>query len=211
MKLKVYNKVGKPSKSTEIDDSLIKIDLNKDLISQVYRIQSLAKKKPVQTKDRSERRGGGRKPWRQKGTGRARHGSIRSPLWRKGGVTFGPRKEQNFKRRLNSKMKKKALLSLIADQQRNSMLIIIDELPNYKKTKKFEDYLLSLSPIKEPGSILMILDDKQIGKKRYLRNIPYLSLGDRSSLNVYNLLNHDYLIISKKILEDIFKVKKNDN
>jgi large subunit ribosomal protein L4 len=206
MKIKLETINKKKSKSIEVDKDILNLKPNLDLIGQIFRIESLAKKKPAHTKDRSERSGGGRKPWRQKGTGRARHGSSRSPIWRKGGVTFGPLKKDNFKHKINKKMKRKGLLSLVADQAREERLIIVDKLPSYKKTKKMEDFILGL-PIKEAGSILLIIDDKQLRLRRYLRNIPYLSVFGRSGLNVYNVLNHDYLIITEPIAKKLLTKK----
>lgn len=205
IKLETISKKGK--KTIEVDQEIFELKPNPDLIGQIFRIESLAKKKPAHTKIRSERSGGGRKPWRQKGTGRARHGSSRSPIWRKGGVTFGPRKNINFKYKINKKMKRKGLLSLIADRARNNKLIVVDKLPSLKKTSKMESYILNL-PIDEPGSILLIIDDKQLKLRRYLRNIPYISSFGRSGLNVYNLLNHDYLIITEEIAKELLTKDK---
>jgi len=204
MKVKILSKSGKKSSEMEVKEEEFSDKLNRDLISQVFRVELLAKKKLAHTKDRSERSGGGRKPWRQKGTGRARHGSIRSPLWRKGGVTFGPRNENNFKKKINRQMKRRAAGMLIANQHKNNKLIVLSGLPEIKKTKEMEKYILSL-PIDKPGSILLALDKDRKDIARYCRNIPYITFCDRGGLNIYNILNHDYLITTKKLLEEFIK------
>ncbi len=205
MKIDVLSKSGKKSSKIEVKAEIFTDKLNKDLISQVFRVEKLSRKKPVHTKDRSERSGGGRKPWRQKGTGRARHGSIRSPLWRKGGVTFGPRKENNFKKKVNKGMKRKSVASLIADQEKNGRLFVITGFPKVEKTKELEKFILKL-PLKEAGSILTIIDEGSKDIIRYSRNIPYINVYDKSGLNTYNLLNSDYLIITKKALEEFISL-----
>ena len=110
MKTEVYNQQGKKVGQTILPKEIFEVPMNADLVHQVF-ISHTANQRQnsAHTKNRGEVRGGGRKPWRQKGTGRARHGSIRSPLWKGGGVTFGPRNEKNWKKDIPKKMKRKAL------------------------------------------------------------------------------------------------------
>ncbi len=201
MRIKVVKSSGKNGQ-VDIPDRLLKAKLNQYLVSQVYRAEILNAKQPNQTKTRAERQGGGAKPWRQKGTGRARHGSIRSPIWRKGGVTFGPRKEQNFKKRINRKMKQKAINGLLSFFYQEKRLIVVGELPKKKKTKEWQKFLSKL-PIKEPGKILLVLDRKEIDLGRYGQNIPFLTIVDRTGLNISNLLNHDFLIVTKRAIKTL--------
>lgn len=203
MKLTVYNK-GKKSGDITYPDRLAEVKLNEFLISQIARVQEIVKTQPRQTKDRSERAGGGAKPWRQKGTGRARHGSVRSPIWRKGGVTFGPRVDQNYTKKLNKKSKQKAVLGIINKMIADKQLIIVKELPKYKKAGEWEKFLAEM-PIKDVGSMLLVTDPAEYKTAIFARNIPYLTINDLTGLNLLSLLNHRYLIISqasfKKTLE----------
>jgi large subunit ribosomal protein L4 len=203
MKVDIYDKKKKKS-SLEVPKAIAEAKINEKLISQCFRVEKLAKKRPAHTKTRAERSGGGAKPWRQKGTGRARHGSIRSPLWRKGGITFGPRKTDNYRKKVNKNMKRQAIKSLLADQIEKGQIILIDNFPKYEKTKKWEGYIAEI-PIDNPGTILLALDDDQLASKKYINNIPYIRVVGRSGINIYNLLNFDYLFITKQLAEKLFK------
>lgn len=210
MKIKVF-KTDKKSSSVKAPKELELDRLNKDLIAQVYRIEQINRKQPVQTKTRSERAGGGAKPWPQKGTGRARHGSIRSPLWRKGGVVFGPRKDQLGKKRINKKMKKQAINNLLYSLIKDNDLILIDEIPNLKKTKKWEAFIAQM-PIEDPGRMLLVSTNKEMKKTKFAQNLPYLKIADMKGLNTTNLLNTDQLLISKAAWQKYLKnFKKTDN
>ena len=127
MKVDVYNNQGEKSGTLEISDQVFGLDMNEDLLHQIY-VGEHANTRNVtaHTKTKSERRGGGRKPWRQKGTGRARVGSTRSPIWRKGGVTFGPRSNRNYSKKITKKMRRKALLTLLSDKARHKDLVVVD-------------------------------------------------------------------------------------
>jgi len=174
------------------------------LIAQAYRTEIINRRQPVHTKTRAERQGGGAKPWRQKGTGKARHGSIRSPIWRKGGVVFGPRKNHKSVKRINRKMKKKALSDLITIFRQEKRLVEIDRLPKSKKTRDWEKYLAKL-PIRDPGQLLLVLSIEEKDQARGARNIPYLTVVDSSEVNIANLLNYDYLIMTGKSKEKLSK------
>ena len=119
------NKVGEESLPKEI----FEVEIKNDLIYQVITSQMANKRRVIaHTKDRGEVRGGGRKPWRQKGLGKARHGSIRSPIWIGGGVTFGPRKERIFKKKIPKKMRRLALFMVLSDKAKRKFLILVDDL-----------------------------------------------------------------------------------
>ena len=129
MKVKIYNQEGKETETMELPDGVFGLKWNADLVHQVVTGQAAnLRRGTAHAKGRSEVRGGGRKPWRQKGTGRARHGSIRSPLWIGGGVTHGPLKEKSYHKKINKKMAKKALFTALSAKARDNEIIILENL-----------------------------------------------------------------------------------
>ena len=129
LEAKVYNQEGKEIRTLELPEEIFAVEVKPTLLHEVVTIARANQREVLShTKGRSEVRGGGRKPWKQKGTGRARHGSSRSPLWRGGGVTFGPTKERNFSMQLNDKVKKQALRMVLTNKLANDHLYIVDKL-----------------------------------------------------------------------------------
>ena len=152
---------------------------------------------------RAEVAGGGRKPWRQKGTGRARHGSIRSPLWRKGGVTFGP-KPRSFKTTMPKKLKRFALKSALSAKIVENELILLDSLSmEAPKTKEMVSILKNLKADKK-SLIVMATKDKNIEKSA--RNLPGVKATYVNTLNVYDILDHDNLIMTKEAARRVEEV-----
>lgn len=195
MKTKVYNSDGKAIDETELSSEIFGLKINHDLIHQVAVALMANQRKPwAHSKDRSERRGGGRKPWQQKGTDRARHGSRRSPIWRKGGVTFGPRKEKIYKKKINKKIKKRALLMMLSSKLKDKELKIIDNL-KINKTKQANQILNNLK-IK---SVLIAQENKAF------RNIPKTKTLNPQNLNILDLLNYKYLLVPKSAIKVIEK------
>ncbi|MFH1656639.1 MAG: 50S ribosomal protein L4 [Candidatus Nealsonbacteria bacterium] len=216
MKVKVYNQEAKIIDDIELEKEIFEVPLNSDLVHQVVVSQLWNRKqKTAKTKDRGEKRGGGRKPWRQKGTGRARHGSTRSPIWRGGGVTFGPRIEKVLKRTIPLKMKRKALFMVLSQKAKNEMILVLDEIKMTEiKTKTMFDSLNKLFLKKGSGLILLPNNDQKIVKS--IRNIPKVNIMQAGDINALDLLQDKYLIIPKesiKIIEKIFlkKEKIEDN
>src|SRR4051812_34995124 len=127
MKVAVYNQEGKETGEFALPKELFEVEMNADLVHQIL-ISHTANKRQVSahTKNRGEVRGGGRKPWRQKGTGRARHGSTRSPIWKGGGVSGGPRNEKVYEREIPKKMKKKALFMVLSEKAKNNLVVVLD-------------------------------------------------------------------------------------
>ncbi|MBU1130803.1 50S ribosomal protein L4 [Patescibacteria group bacterium] len=204
-KVKVYNLKGEEVKEEELDPKFFNIKIKPAVVQQVVEAQ-LANSRQVlaHTKGRSEVRGGGRKPWKQKGTGRARHGSIRSPLWKGGGVTFGPTKERNFSKAVNKKVKKKAVQMVLADKANNNKLILVEGLQlDAAKTKKLVEILNKL-PIKNK-KVLIALVKKSDSVIRSAKNLPQVETLPAASLNVVDLLNYPYLLMPvaaiKKVIE----------
>lgn len=204
----VYNieskKVGTATLCSEIFD----VKMNADLVHQVV-VAQMANKRQVMAhvKDRSEIRGGGRKPWRQKGTGRARHGSIRSPIWRSGGVTFGPTKERVFKKKVNKKMKQKALFMVLTSKVKDDELILLDKLEMKKPKTKLMAQILEILLKKKQKSVLVITPKKDENIIRANKNIPYSKILRADSLNILDLLSFKYLIMPKeaiKVIEETY-------
>ena len=146
LKTKVYNQKVEEVGEIKLTDKIFGIEVHKSLVHQAMVTQMSNERQVLaHTKDRSEKRGGGRKPWRQKGTGRARAGSTRSPIWIGGGVTFGPTKDRNFKKKINKKMKQKALFMVLSDKVLNKSLVVLDkvEIKDFK-TKVVKEILDSI-------------------------------------------------------------------
>ena len=158
------------------------------------------------TKDKGEVRGGGRKPWKQKGTGRARHGSSRSPLWKGGGVTFGPTSDRNFSKMINKKMKTKALLMVLSSKLKDNELVVVENIKLEKaSTKKMKDILGKL-PLS--GKVLISMDKKNDSVFNSVKNIPSVSMLASDSLNVVDLLKNKMLVVDKKGIERIGEIYK---
>ncbi|HEX7586025.1 MAG TPA: 50S ribosomal protein L4 [Patescibacteria group bacterium] len=203
----VYNLEGKKTEELKLADSVFGLPANDDLVHQVY-VGLMSNKRQVvaDTKTRGERAGSGIKPWRQKGTGRARVGSVRTPVWRKGGVVFGPKSDQNFKKKINKKINVKALVTVLSGKLKDEELVIVDKLDlTEKKTKKMSEAIKKLN-IK--GSILLSFSDSEKEMIRVSRNLPKVKNTFTSQLNVLDILNKKNLILSKesvKYLESKYK------
>lgn len=146
IKLDIYNQKAEKTGEMTLSDKVFGVEANEILIHQAV-VTQFANERQVlaHTKDRSEVRGGGKKPWKQKGTGRARAGSSRSPIWIGGGVTFGPTKDRNFSKKINKKMKQKALLMALSDRVKNNGFVVIDNLKIEEfKTKHFNEVLKNI-------------------------------------------------------------------
>jgi len=170
---------------------------NADLVYQVVRAKMLNKKRPLaSTKDRAEVAGSGKKPWPQKGTGRARHGSVRSPIWRGGGVTFGPRKERNYKKGVTKKMANAALSMVFQKKLQEKEIKQVDSitLEEYK-TKYFSRWLKDLTKADSASTIVVSGKDTAL-LKRAGRNIPGVTVRGPEDIDVLDLLSHRYCIIT---------------
>jgi len=204
---KVYNLEGVKTEELKLADSVFGLSDNDDLVHQVY-VALAGNKRQVSadTKTRGERAGSGIKPWRQKGTGRARVGSVRTPVWRKGGVVFGPKSDQNFKKKINKKMNSKALATVLSGKLRDAELIVVEKYNlEEKKTKKMAATLKNLQ-IK--GSILLSFSDSEKEMTLTSRNLPKIKNIFTSQLNVLDILDKKNLIMTKesaKYLENKYK------
>jgi large subunit ribosomal protein L4 len=154
------------------------------------------------TKDRSEVSGGGKKPWKQKGTGRARVGSSRSPIWIGGGVTFGPTKDRNFKKKINQKMKQKAMFMVLTDRVKNNALVVLDSLELAEfKTKKFNEILSAIEKkvLNNDRRDVLIINDAKDDKVKYSgRNLAGTKIINLENVNLLDLLNYKNLLLTEK-------------
>jgi large subunit ribosomal protein L4 len=201
----IYNQKGKESGKLALPENIFGLEWNNDLVHQVMVSMMSNSRNPIaHTKDRSEVSGGGKKPWRQKGTGRARHGSSRSPIWRGGGITFGPTNERNFNRKINKKMGVKALFTVLSQKMKDGEIIFVDnfEIKN-PKTKDAKDILVSLSRVKgfedivskRKNSTFVAMNEKQENIEKSFNNFGNIDLGEVRNLNILNLLKNKYLVI----------------
>ncbi len=209
VKVKVYNLEGKEIEEMKLDSAVFDVEINPNLVHQVVEAQKAnARQNFAHTKNRAEVRGGGRKPWRQKGTGRARHGSIRSPIWKGGGITFGPRRERNFEKKINKKMKKKALFMTLTDKVNENTFVAVDklELPEIKTKNLFN--ILNKLPLKKAKSILVILPEKNETVIKSAKNLPEVKTIIADSLNIIDILKHEYLLVDKSGVKKIIETYK---
>ncbi len=208
MKVKVYNQAGETVGEQELDPAIFGVKAKDALVHQVVvALQNNARQILAHTKGRGEVRGGGRKPWQQKGTGRARAGSTRSPIWKGGGVTFGPTKDRNFKQKINKKMKLKVLLMCLSDKAVNNNLIILDKLELAEiKTKKLNEILKKL-PL-AVDKILLVLPGSDEKLLRSARNLTKLKLTRADNLNVLDVLGAKTLLMVQASLPVINKFYK---
>jgi len=203
MNIQVVNTKGEAIEQYELPTDIFGLDANNTLVHQVYRYQVLNSMYPVaHTKDRSEVRGGGRKPWKQKGTGRARHGSTRSPIWRTGGITFGPTSLKNFAISVNKKMKRKALFMALSSRVASDKFVLLDEFAlSQMKTKEALSILNNLKLISTKTLIVFDRKDKNIEKS--FSNIPNVSLIPFDSLNLIDILKSDTILTDVASVESI--------
>lgn len=209
MKIDTYNQQGENIGQTDLPDSIFGVKVNPDLMHQVVVSQAANRRQGnAHSKDRSEVSGGGKKPWRQKGTGRARAGSNRSPIWKGGGVTFGPTNERVYKKVIPQKMRQKAILMALSGKVQSQLLILLDDLKiPAVKTKEINKILQNL-PCKKQ-TVLIAVPSYNAGLIRAARNIPQAALAVIKDFNALDLLSSKYLLITREgieVLQKMFKV-----
>jgi large subunit ribosomal protein L4 len=205
MKIPVYTKNGEIVNEIELPKEIFGLKINPNFLHQVIVSQmSNRRQGTAHTKTRAEISGGGRKPWPQKGLGRARHGSIRSPIWKGGGVAHGPRKEKNYKKIIPKKMRRKALFMVLSSKAKDNELILLDNLEIKEgKTKEIAKILENLK-IKGKKVLFALpsLDKKII---LAVKNIPKASTIQAKDLNALDVLNAKYLLMPLNSLDIIKK------
>lgn len=199
----VYNMEGKEVDKIELNDSIFGVEINEHLVHMAV-LQQLANKRQgtQKAKTRSEVRGGGRKPWRQKGTGHARQGSTRSPQWTGGGVVFAPT-PRDYSMKLNKKEKRAALKSALSSRVAENKFIVIDEM-NFGeiKTKNFQNMLNSLNVNKA----LVVLEDGNVNAELSARNIADVKTARTNTINVFDILKYNTVIATKAAVANIEEV-----
>ncbi len=206
MEAKIYNQTGKESGSITLPEHVFGVTWNADLVHQVV-VSSLSNVRHAiaHTKTRGEVSGGGKKPWKQKGTGRARHGSSRSPIWVGGGVAHGPRNDKNFDRKVNRKMKTKALYTILSKKFRDGEVLFIDSLAVADaKAKSAKGVLSTLGTIpgftmlatKKKNAAYVALPSKNVSVERGFNNFGNVSINEMRNINPVEVLNYKYIVIA---------------
>lgn len=213
MKATMYNQKGEKAGTLEMPSALFDVAWNPALVWQVAESErSNQRRSTAHAKDRSEVRGGGKKPWRQKGTGRARHGSIRSPLWSGGGVTHGPRSEKNYTKKVNKKMKQKAVFSTLSQKLRENTVLVLDEFSF--ASAKTKDAAMALKTLAKAGGFeqfgkgkttLVLIPSNNSATIRALRNIKGITVMEARNINVLSLLGSQYVVLPKESISVLEK------
>lgn len=193
-KVPVYNMEGNQVGEIELNEAIFGTEVNEPLLHQaITAYEANQRQGTASTKTRTEVRGGGRKPWRQKGTGRARHGSTRSPIWVGGGVTFGP-KPRDYRQALPRKVRRAALRSALSAKVNAGDLIVLDSLSLPEaKTKRMAEVLKALDVA---GTTLIVTNERDRNVELSARNIPGIALRQASGINAYDVLKHRKLVIT---------------
>jgi len=206
MEAPIYNQSGKATGKIKLPSGVFGLPWNADLVHEVVRLMNSNSRSAIaNTKTRGEVRGGGKKPWQQKGTGRARHGSSRSPIWVGGGITHGPRKEKNFDRKINKKVRTKALYTILSRKMKEGEILFLDAI-DFKapKAKEAKGLLLSLAKIKgyeklatkKENAAMFTMDKKSAIIEKSFRNFGNVSIEEFRNINPVSVLNHTYLIVT---------------
>lgn len=217
LKINLYNQKAETIGEQKLNEKIFGVKAKEALIHQAMVTQMSNERQVLaHTKDRSEVRGGGRKPWNQKGTGRARAGSNRSPIWIGGGVTFGPRKNRNYKKNINKKMKQKALLMVLSDKVNQKTMVVVDELVVKEfKTKAMgkvldvleKKVLLPIEKGKKAGSVkrsILVINEQPDEKAKYsLRNLAGVKIINLDNINILDLLSYRNLLTTTAAIKKL--------
>jgi len=230
IKIDVYNQNAETVGKVELSERVFGVKLSEPLVHQAMVAQMANERQVIaHTKDRSEVRGGGKKPWRQKGTGRARAGSNRSPIWIGGGVTFGPSKDRNFSKKINKKMKQRAIMMVLTDKAESKNIKVLDELQagefktkdmalmlskfageqkkpaapkkEIKNTKKSQEKIQKTK--KQKRSVLIINENKDDKLKFSFRNLAGVEFINLDNINILDLLKYKDIFTTKEAIKKI--------
>lgn len=205
METKIYNQKGAETGTIKLPAKVFGVKFRADLVHQVVEgMRSNKRSGTADTKGRGEVRGGGKKPWKQKGTGRARHGSSRSPIWVGGGVTHGPLAEKNYKRKISKKMRAQALFSVLSKKLKDREMLFVDSLEMAEaKTKNAKEVMKNLVKVSKwkvienpkKAKILVALHERNEKIEKSFRNLPQIEIVFVKNLNPLDVLNYRYLLI----------------
>ena len=197
---------GASAGKIKLPESVFGVPWNADLVHEVVRLMNSNSRTAVaNTKTRGEVRGGGKKPWKQKGTGRARHGSTRSPIWVGGGITHGPRADKNFERKINKKAKAKALYAILSKKLKDGEILFVDSVSMAApKAKEAKGVLASLATVKgfeklatkKNNAAIIAMDKKADAVTKSFQNFGSVSVEEFRNINPVNLMNHQFLIVA---------------
>ncbi len=202
--LNIVDVQGKEIEKIDIDDALIKQDLNQEILYQEVRRHLASQRAGTHnTKTRSEVRGGGRKPWRQKGTGNARAGTIRSPIWKGGGVVFGPKpRDHSFK--LNKKVRRKSKLIALSEKYKQDQIVVLKQIQFEKPSTRQAAELLKKLKL-EKRKVLMVVNDLEGNEAKSFRNISQVEVATAPTLNTFMILTADTVVFSKDSLTELME------
>lgn len=200
MQQPIYNLDASKQGELKLAPAVFDVPMNYDLVHRVAVSLSSNRRRPIaHTKTKGEVRGGGKKPWSQKGTGNARAGSIRSPIFKGGGVTFGPRNEVNFQKKINKKERKKAFVEVLSSKLRDGELKIIESFElETPKTKKLADLFKKLGTEGKSGLVVTLENNDQV--KKSLANLPRISFAQAANICSLDLLNYKFLYLEKAVV-----------
>lgn len=205
MKLDLYQQSGTKKGTTDASDALFKASVNEELIRlALLRQQAHARQSNAHTKVRGEVRGGGKKPWRQKGTGRARFGSSRNPVWRGGGVVFGPRNARNFTKRMPKKARQLALFSALSLQAGDGNVFALDTWKS--DAPKTKDFATLMGKLPVDRSLLVVLAEKDANLEKSANNIKNVKTILVNYLNVFDVLKYEKVMFLESALEKAEKL-----
>ncbi len=206
MNAKIYTRDGAESGSVTLPETVFGVAWNADLVHEVVvGMQANARAGTAHTKDRSEVRGGGKKPWKQKGTGRARHGSRRSPIWTGGGVAFGPRTEKDFSVKINKKVRTKALSIVLSKKLADNEVLFVDSLNmDEPKTKDAKAIIAALAKgtgnetlaTKRKNAAIVVLSDRNLATEKSFRNFGNIEVVQAKDINPVELLTYKYVVVA---------------
>lgn len=203
-KVNVYNMLGEQTEEMELKEDIFGIEVNENALHAVVKNQLANRRQGTQSaKTRAGVRGGGKKPWRQKGTGRARHGSTRSPIWTGGGVTFAP-KPRDYSYKVPKKVKKLAIKSALSSKVLDKEIIVLDKLS--LESPKTKEMAKILANVKADKKSLIVMDEKDINVIKSAKNIPNVKTTLVNTLNAYDILKFDSFIITKDAVNKVEEV-----